>query len=194
MAERITGLLAEFHKDSSKRLWLFSVYVLSERMSRFSGENVQYADGYDVEWCKRYQSYVFHNSSSGIMPKDIDGIYFISGDVKVKEKPCQLVDARDKPPWKGKRTRIIRERNRTRRLRKLPKAFEMGHATNLMEWLQDNGIENGATYCSECRDWLPEDADELCDHVWWCAKTGSYSTPNERCTCTNRDECDERMG
>ena len=192
ITEKIIGVLAEFHKDASKRLNLFSIYVVSEGKSWDGKKDVRWADGYDVEWSKTYGSYIFHYSSSGMWPKHISGIYFLSGDVKVKEKPCELVDAHDNPPWKSKRTRIIRERNRTRRLKKLPKSFDMSDSANLFEWLQNNGIESGATWCSECRDWLPEDAYVLCDHCWWCTKTGLYSTPHERCKCKNRDECDER--
>ena len=191
VTDKITGILAEFHKYPSKRLRLFSVYVLSEGMS-YEGKQIRYVDGYDVEWSKAYQSYIFHNSSSGIMPKKISGIYYISGDMKVKEKPCDLVDVRDKAPWKGKKTRIIRERNRTRRLKRLPKAFDMDGVSNLLEWLQANGIEEDAVYCSECRDWLPTDQDEPCDHCWWCANTATWSTPDERCSCKDRDECDIR--
>lgn len=186
----VVGIAAEFHKDAGKRLNLFSMTVVSESIHH-DGKTYHHVDGYDVDWSKTYGCYVFHNSSSGIM-SPVSGIYFLSGDIKVKEEPCTLVDARDKPPWRGKRTRIIRERNRTRRLRKLPKAFDMEGVDNLLEWLELNGIEAGASYCSECKDWLPEDADDLCDHVWWCSKTCLYSTPDERCSCSNREECDDR--
>lgn len=190
--EKVIGVAAEFHKNSSGRLELFSVWVRTEGVSRHDGKTYFGADGYDVEWSKTYRSYVFHNSSSGFHIPEVSGIYFLSGDMKVKEKPCQLVDTRDKPPWKGKRTKAIRKRNRTRRLKRLPKAFDMGGVGNLLEWLQENGIEAGATYCCKCCDWFPETQDELCDHVWWCSTEQRYSTPDERCKCKNREECDGR--
>jgi hypothetical protein len=190
--EKVIGLAAEFHKDSGGRLELFSLWVRTEDVSRHDGKTYFGADGYDVDWSKAYQSYIFHNSSSGFHVPKVSGIYFLSGDMKVKEQPCTLVDARDKPPWRGKRTKAIRKRNRTRRLRRLPKAFDMDGLGNLLEWLQQNGIESGASWCSECRDWLPENEDVLCDHCWWCTKTATWSTPDERCKCKNREECDER--
>ena len=120
------------------------------------------------------------------------GIYFTSGDVKVKEKPCTWVDGRDKPPWKSKRTKAIRERNRTRSLKKLPKAFDMSDVSNLLEWLQQNAIESDAVYCGVCRDWLPTSEEwRMCKHIWWCDKIGWWSTPNERCKCKSREECDD---
>jgi hypothetical protein len=129
-------------------------------------------------------------SSGGFHEPEVSGIYFLAGDMKVKEKPCQLVDDRDKPPWKSKRTKAIRERNRTRRLAKLPKAFDMDGFENLLEWLQQNAIEGDAVYCSICRDYFPGTDDwNLCEHCWWCDKTGDYSTPSERCKCKDRDAC-----
>ena len=189
---KVIGVAAEFYKDSGGRLELFSLFARTETVSRHDGETYIGSDGYDVEWSKTYQSYIFHNSSSGLFPPEVSGIYFLWGDMKVKEKPCTLIDSRDKPPWRSKRTKAVRKRNRTRRLAKLPKAFDMDGLGNLLEWLQQNGIESGASWCSECRDWLPENEDVLCDHCWWCTKTATWSTPDERCKCKNREDCDER--
>lgn len=187
----VVGIAAEFHKDSSKRLQLFSLHVISEETSRHDGKTYRAADGYDVEWSKEFQSYIFHSSSSGFHETEVSGIYFTSGDIKIKEKPCQLVDARDKPPWKGKRTRAIRERNRTRKLRKLPKLFDIAEGSNLIEWLQENGIESAMEYCSICRDSFPTSEEwRLCEHIWWCEQITGWSTPSERCTCVSRNECE----
>ena len=54
--------------------------------------------------------------------------------IKVKENPTQLVHYGDKPTWKGKKTRAIRERNRTRRLRQLPKMFVLADGCDLIDW------------------------------------------------------------
>ena len=191
--EKVIGYAAEFHKDSHGRLELFSLWVRTEGVFWHDGKTYFGADGYDVEWSKRFLSYIFHNSSSGFHKPEVSGIYFLWGDMKVKEKPCALVDTRDKPPWRSKRTKIIRERNRTRCLRKLPKAFDMKGCENLLEWLQQNGIESEAVYCSTCRDWLPgSEYDEMCEHIWWCDKTETYSTPDERCSCKDRETCRDR--
>lgn len=188
----VVGIAAEFHKDSSGRLQLFSLWVITEEVSRYDGKMYRGSDGYDVEWSKEFGSYIFHNSSSGFHEPEVSGIYYTSGDIKIKEKPCQLVDAKDSPPWKGKRTKVIRERNRTRRLRKLPKLFDVAGGSNLLEWLQENGIESAVEYCSICRDWLPTSEEwRLCEHIWWCGKIGGWSTPNERCDCKGREGCED---
>jgi hypothetical protein len=190
---KVIGVAAEFHKDSGGRLELFSLWVRTQEVSRHDGKTYFGADGYDVEWSKYHHSYIFHNSSSGFHKPEVSGIYFLSGDMKVKEEPCQLVDARDKPPWKGKRTQAIRKRNRTRRLARLPKAFDMDDCENLLDWLEQNGIESDAVWCSTCRDWFSGgELYETCEHVWWCDKTATYSTPDERCKCKDRDECNDR--
>lgn len=188
--ERVIGYAAEFHKDSGGRLELSSLWTRTEGVSRYDGKTYIGTDGYDVEWSKYHRSYIFHNSSSGCHPPEISGIYFLSGDMEVKEKPCQLVDSRDEPPWKSKETQVIRRRNRTRRLAKLPKAFNMNNASDLLDWLQQNGIESDAVYCSICRDWFTGNSGyEVCEHVWWCDKTADWSTPDERCECKDREEC-----
>ena len=191
--EKVIGVAAEFHKDSGGRLELFSLWTRTEGVSRHDGKTYVGSDGYDVEWSKYHQTYIFHNSSRGFHEPEVSGIYFLAGDMKVKEKPYTRVDGGDKPPWQSKRTKAIRERNRTRRLAKLPKAFDMSHVENLLEWLQCNGIESDAVYCSTCRDWFPGDSSwDCCEHVWWCDKTCDYSTPDERCKCKDRETCDSR--
>ena len=189
--EKVIGIAAEFYKDSGGRLKLFSLWTRTEEVSRHDGKTYFGADGYDVEWSNHYGGYVFHNSSSGFHDPKVSGIYFTSGDIKVKEKPCTLVDARDKPPWRGKRTKAIRERNRTRCLRRLPKQFDMTGVSNILEWLQHNALESDCEYCSECHDFIPTCEEwNLCEHIWWCEKKGFWSTPSERCGCKNRDECE----
>lgn len=191
-SERTIGLVGTFYKTSGKRLTLDSLTVITEEVSRHDGKTYRGRDGYDVDWSKAF-GYIFHNSSGGgEHTVEVSGIYFASGEVEVKEKPAEFVDAHDKPPWKSKRTKAIRERNKTRRLAKLPKAFDMTGVGNLLEWLQQNGIEGDAVYCSICRDYFPGTDDwNLCKHCWWCAKIGDYSTPSERCKCKDREECDE---
>ena len=193
MREKVIGIAAEFHKDSGGRLKLFSLWTRTEGVSLHDGKTYFGSDGYDVGWSKYYHSYLYHNSSSGFHDPEVSGIYFLSGDMKVKEKPCQLVDSRDKPPWRGKRTLAIRKRNRTRRLARLPKNFDMAGVANLLEWLQQNGIESDAVYCSICRDFFPGNNDyDLCEHIWWCEQTGDYSTPKDRCKCKDRETCNDR--
>ena len=173
----IRAIVAEFHKDSGGRLTLFSLVT----------EDGEYRRMYDVERSRKY-GYLFHHSGSGGGgPVSVSGIYFTDGDVPVEETPCQLVDPKDRPPWRGKKTRAIRQRNRTRRLRALPKAFKLEPGWDLLDWLQHRAIEEDAVWCSVCRDNLPDSS--LCEHCWWCDKTCWYSTPSERCKCENREEC-----
>lgn len=183
------GVVAEFYKSAGGRFTLFSITTLTKEIARYDGSTYVSRTGYDVEWSRRF-GYIWHESSGGgDRVIEVTGPYFTSGDVKVKEKPTRLVDARDKPPWKGKRTLAIRERNRTRRLNKLPKAFALGDGEDLIDWMESNAIDDDPVWCSECRDWVI--GEYLCEHTWWCDKTCWYSTPDERCDCKSREECRE---
>lgn len=191
--ERLAAV-AEFHKASNGKLTLFSL-VTFERGTEHDGRQYVLRATYDVDFSRTY-GYLFNQSGfGGNNTVSISGIYFACGKVTIKETPCQLVDPLDKPPWRGKKTRTIRERNRTRRLKRLPKAFTSDTAISLglkpgedlLDWLQNNAIEQDAVYCSDCRDFVP--GDQLCQHCWWCDKISWYSTPAERCKCKDREEC-----
>jgi hypothetical protein len=183
----VRGIAAEFHKSAGGRLELFSLTTITLETANHDGSKYLSRTGYDVEYSRRF-GYIWHESSGGgDRIVEVSGPYFTSGDIKVKEKPTQLVDARDKPPWKGKRTLAIRKRNRTRRLRALPKPFDLKGYEDLVSWMEHNAIQDDAVWCSECRDWVT--GQELCEHTWWCDNTGWYSTPNERCKCKDREEC-----
>lgn len=182
--EEARAIVAEFQKSAGKRLTLWNLTVIE--FGSDADRDWLYRKYYDINWSRSYDSYLFHHSGSGGgNDVEVSGIYFATGDVTIKETPCQLVDARDKPPWRGKRTRAIRELNRTRRLRSLPKAFDIKPGHDLLTWLQGNALEQQAVYCSTCRDDLP--GDYLCDHTWWCDKIGWYSTPSEPCGCSAED-------
>lgn len=176
------AIVAEFQKNASKRLMLFALTAIEDH-----GDYL-YRKLYDVDWSRRF-GYLFHQSGAGgVGPVEVSGIYFVSGDVKVRERPCQLVGHDDEPPWRGRSTKIVRARNRTRRLRRLPRSFEPEPGKDLLDWLERHGIQEDAVYCSECRDNVP--GDELCEHCWWCDQRGWYSTPSERCGCASREICD----
>lgn len=161
MPAKPRAIVAEFHKSAGGRLTLWAVTTLEDE-----GHDWRSRTQYDVEHSRKY-GYLFHQSGGGGgEPINVSGIYFVSGGAKVKENPCDLVDARDRPPWKSKRTRAIRKRNRTRQLRALPKAFDLEPGQDLLDWLQCRGIESDAVHCGVCRDWLPE--DDACRHVFWC--------------------------
>jgi hypothetical protein len=130
---------------------------------------------YDVEYSKRY-GYLFDKSGcGGSDPVTVSGLYFTSGNVTVRETPGQFV------------TRKARRLNPTHRLRKLPGEFTSERAADLLDWLEDNGIQQGSVWCSECRDRVL--SEELCEHCWWCEKIGWYSTPSDRCG-HDREECE----
>jgi hypothetical protein len=182
-------IVAEFHKDSRGHLELFSLTAITESKDRGDGKTYVGKEFFDVDYSRRF-GYLFHMSGGGGDPLakvEVRGIYWASPIAKIKEKPTQLVDGNDSPPWKGKKTLAIRKRNRTRRLPNLPQAFKLEPGWDLLNWLENRAINDDAVYCSDCRDYVP--GQELCQHCWWCDKTGWYSTPNERCKCKNRDEC-----
>ena len=180
------AIVALFHKMPGRRLELFSLTVITP-CTLFGGKPGIQRDIYDVELSRKY-GYLFDKSGSGggNSPVPVEGIYYACGDVRIKEHPCRLVDPKDKPPWRGKRTRLIRRLNKTRRLRAIP--WSLDGAVDLLDWLEEHGIEQDSVWCSECDDVVP--GDELCDHCWWCDKIGWYSTPSERCGCASRRICD----
>jgi hypothetical protein len=185
------GIVAEFYKSSGGRLKLFSITTLTPGIDRHDGLTYISRTGYDVELSRRF-GYIWHESSwGGERIIEVSGIYFVSGDVEVKETPTQLVDASDEPPWKSSRTLAIRRRNKTRRLSALPKAFAISEGQDLIDWMENNAIADEPVWCSTCRDWVT--GNDLCAHTWWCDSTGQYSTPSERCKCKDRDECREEV-
>jgi hypothetical protein len=179
------AIVAQFHKSKGGRFDLWSVTTIEEEADG-SGDTWIKRETYDVDWSRKY-GYLYHNSGSGgSRSVTVDCIYFASGEVEIDEQPCMLCE-RSKITGRWK-TREIRAINKTRRLPALPKAFRLEDGGDLMEWLEVNGINQDAVWCSECRDLVP--GDELCRHCWWCTKTGWYSTPSERCGCKNTQECE----
>lgn len=200
-------VVSMFFKDSSKRVCLNSIVVLQE-IDGTTGAYVR-KEFWDVDYSKKF-GYLYHMSGAGGDDSiEVSGIYHTTATFVTKrllgvpiaaleglhivEKPPQWVDARDESPFDNQpRTLAIRKRNRTRRLDKLPKSFDLQPGQDLLDWLQHNGIESESVWCSSCRDCFPGSNDyDLCEHVWWCDKTGDYSTPDSRCGCDDRDECSE---
>lgn len=180
---------ATFHKSDGNRLTLFSVTTLTQEISGHDGRAYLSRTEYDVDYSRRYGYIWRETGGGGNRVIEVRGIYFSSGDIQVREKPTRLVDPLDNPPWKGRRTRAIRQRNRTRRLKALPKAFDLRDGEDLIGWLERNAIEDDAVFCSTCADITT--GQDLCEHTWWCDRTCWYSTPTERCDCKNREQCRE---
>lgn len=175
--------VVEFQKDSSGRFLPFSLTVIEDH-----GDHL-YRKIYDIERSRKY-GYMFDLSGcGGSGPVPVSGPYFVTGNASVKEGKCQLVDGKDKAPWRSKKTKAIRARNRTRRLRNLPKAFAVKSGEDILDWLNANALECDSVWCSTCLDSFPEDS--TCEHIWWCDATGWWSTPSERCACTAKTECHE---
>lgn len=173
------AVLGEFVKRAGKPLELNALTVIEELGDHFIRRI------YDVDLSRKW-GYLFHESGAGgSCTVPVHGIYHVSGNIAVKERPTNLVDARDRPPWRSKKTLAIRALNRTRRLRSLPPSFR--GCADLLDWLERNGIQQDAVWCSECRDFVP--GDILCEHCWWCDKSGWYSTPSDRRACANQQEC-----
>lgn len=195
-------VISHFYKDSSKRVRLNGLTVLEEKPDGY----VQ--TSYDVDYSRQF-GYIFHMSGAGGDNKiEVRGLYHITARVvarrllgepkgtlpapKIVGKPPQWVDSRDDPPNQP-RTQAIRRRNPTRLLERLPKAFDLEPGQDLLDWLQNNGIEGESVWCSTCRDYFPGENDyDLCKHVWWCDKIAYYSTPDDRCKCQDMKECRDR--
>lgn len=181
------AIVAQFHKTAGRRFELWSITTITEETARDgSGKTWLARVIYDVDWSRGY-GYLYHRSGGGGSgPVKVDSIYFASGDVEIEEQPCRLMErSKATGHWL---TREIRARNKTRRLRSLPKEFRLEDGGDLMEWLEVNGINQDAVWCSECRDSMP--GDSLCEHCWWCDKIGWYSTPSDRCGCKDREACE----
>lgn len=183
MAE-VTAYVAEFHKAATGPLMLWSLTTF-EKDERTGSEQRTY---YDVDWSRTLGCYLFDVSGGGGgTTVEVSGIYFAKGRVTIRETPTTLIDGRDSEPFTSPETLIIRERNRTRRLRKLPRPFVDASCGNLLEWLERHGIQQEAVYCSECQDRFPD--DQTREHIWWCDETGQDSTPGDRCGCPTRAVC-----
>lgn len=187
MNENPRTILAEFQKEASGRLLLFSVNVF-EDSGAYVGRTI-----YDVERSRKY-GYMFDQSGAGGgCAVEVRGIYFLGGPVKVSvtERPTDLVSGNDKPPWRSPESKRIRERNRTRRLNKLPKEFRCDNGGDLMMWLGRNAIQQDSVWCSKCRDRVP--GDDLCQHVRWCDQRSWYVTPDDVCTSCIGGTCKDRF-
>lgn len=168
------AIVAQFQRFAG-RIWLWSITVFEEKTTP-RGSYISKTI-YDVDYSKKF-GYLFHQSGfGGDCSVRVEGLYFVFGDVKINEAPSNFV------------TRKSRRLNPTRRLTKLPPYFDLEPGTDILDWLQHNGIEQDAVYCSICRDYLPGDSYNLCSHIWWCEKSGWYSTPSEPCGHA-REECE----
>jgi hypothetical protein len=179
------AVIAEFFRPASGVARLHALTVV-EDFGCSDGRVIRSKKTYDVEWSRRYGYYLFHHSGSGggeIV--DIRGIYHASGPAVLKEGPAEWCSGRDKPH--GRETRLIRKRNRTRRLLRLPRHIDLRPGEDLFDWLESEGVEQDAVFCSECDDWVR--GDYLCEHTWWCDKVGYYSTPTDPCG-HDREECE----
>jgi hypothetical protein len=167
---------------------IHSVTVIEDGISS-DGRAYIYRKEYDVEWSRSCGYYLFHHSGSGgDTVVTVSGLYHVTGGAAVKEEPAEWVDARDHAPWRGRRTRVIRKRNRTRRMQRPPRMIDLEPGEDVLAWLEREGVEEQAVWCSECHDHIR--GDELCKHCWWCDKIGWYSTPSERCGCQTRGACE----
>lgn len=171
------SIVAQFIIDSGGRFSLWSLTVLEEVQPTF-GKSYMDRREYDVETSKEY-GYIFHHCGSGGGRRVlVDSPYLVTGNsLAIRKRPCLLMQWPSEPT--GRRTRAIRKRNKPRQLSTPPKGFDLRPDEDFLDWLQRTSIESDAVYCSECRDFFPE--DNTCEHVWWCDKAGWWSTPSEPC-------------
>lgn len=180
-----------FYKDRSKRVRLNSLVVLQEH-GKNDGHVYLVKEYWDVDWSRKF-GYLFHMSGcGGDETIEVRGIYHATAKSVAMKLLGQSLGALVAPRIVEKEQQWVEkhERNRTRRLTKLPNAIVLDEDEDLMDWLQYNGIESDMVWCSSCRDCFPGSNDyDLCEHVWWCENTATYSTPDDRCKCKNLDEC-----
>lgn len=177
------AIIAEFFRHAGGATRLHSLTVVSDYTCN-DGRILRSKKTYDVEWSHRYGYYLFHNSGSGGSERvSVMGAYFTSGPAIVRETKSTWCH---RPDSSGRKTHIVRKRNRTRRLTCLPEHIDLRPGHDLLDWLKWENVEQDAVWCSECKDWLR--GDYLCEHTWWCDKIGWYSTPSDRCG-HDREEC-----
>lgn len=186
--ETTVGIVGHFHRAPNGLTRLFTLTVITETYSRHYQKTLVGQNTYNVDWSRQY-GYLFDQAGAGGgKVVTVDGLFFCSGDVEIRRKPCCLVHHADKPPWRGRKTRRLRRLNATRRMMRPPGHIDIGPGQDLFDWLQRNGIEQDAVHCSSCRDWIP--GNELCEHCWWCETNCWYSTPSEPCGHP-RETCEE---
>jgi len=159
--ENGTAKYADFHVEKDGTVRLFSLATGDEH-----GPHTIW----DVDWSKTY-GYVFHMSGNGRFEMIASGVYWAADGVQVKEVPSNYIDAE------------ARERNPVKRI-EVPTEFE---GLDLLEWLENNAIQDDTVYCSVCDDHLP--SESLCEHCWWCEDACDYSTPTERLTPCKDEYC-----
>jgi hypothetical protein len=157
----VIASVAEFQTGHHGRLELWSLTTF-EKQAGYVVRNY-----YNVDWSRALRCHLFDCSGfGGDDTVEVEGAYFARGPVTVVE----------------------RSTGSPRRLKRLPRRYQYGRGSNLLEWLQENGIEEDSVWCSLCGDHFPK--DQTCEHIWWCHEIGWYSTPGERCGCATRAMCD----
>lgn len=171
-------IVAEFNRDPKTREYtLFAIWTACREFSNWDGKEHISFHGWDVEH-SRTHGYCYHLSSGGILHAEVSGIYWRH---PLANHLVREATNRAFVPGDGG---LFRKANRTRRLRRLPDWMDN---PDPMEWLNENGIQASAVYCAKCRDYLPEDSEQPCSHLWWCETSGEYrgegslEEPNNPC-------------
>lgn len=132
----------------------------SWRTYRVVTSNGRTLDEFDVEWCRRDETYFFDKSGSG---PDNQGIYLhrlIGPKGRIWLAPGYFC-------YDGGKAHI---RDRI-------SLDEFGYAV-LPKYPGNpfaDAIEQDCQSCSICEDYLP--VENLCEHVWWCRTLGWYAGP-----------------
>lgn len=121
-------------------------------------------DSYDFEYCRRDGLVYYNMSGCGLTAKAIGAPRFCEPKKTVRSVRI----------WVAPGLRLVDERGRTVR-----KHESRGY--RLLERLPGNPFdrpdvcEGSTVYCRTCKDYLPDDTDRPCAHVWWCNACSSWA-------------------
>lgn len=165
-------IIACFFQSANGAYRLNQLYALKDPQAGTLGALFGSIRMYDVDWCNRDQSYLWHMSGcGGTLPIEIDGPYWSRLESDVRQVPSTLCDADS------------RRLNQTRRLAYVP--IDLDDCVDILHYLECNGIQQDAVWCSACEDHLP--GEDLCEHCWWCDTAGWYVTPGDGEICFSVD-------
>lgn len=142
-------------------------------------------DDFQFEFCRRDDALYFHHIGLGSGPADE---YHVARFVHPRPPKAQLwlADGVKAVTWVSKRRPKVEvsdagllRRGYERIAAPLTLTAPFGPPTR-DPFAAARECDN-IVYCPRCRDWLPDESDEPCEHIWWCDRCGHQSAPGSRC-------------